>query len=74
MRSWSQKGNDVSEKKALSLSPPLKVKVRGKDAEAIAVQVSSEEGKETQLYLVGFPGSQLVWVSSDSVSTEVPRR
>jgi hypothetical protein len=46
---------------------PLKVQVRGKDAQATAVLVSGESGKETQRYLVGLPGSPLVWVNSDAV-------
>lgn len=52
----------------LELSPPLKVKVGAKDGEAIAVQIKSEGGKETQRYLVGLPGAQPVWVNSDAIS------
>jgi len=50
------------------ISPPLIVKVRGKDALAVAVMVSGESGKETQRYLVGLPDSQLTWVSNDAIS------
>jgi hypothetical protein len=47
---------------------PLQVKVRGNDAQAIAVLVSGEAGKETQRYLVGLPGTQLTWVDDDAIS------
>jgi hypothetical protein len=47
---------------------PLPVKVRGKDAQAVAALVSGESGKETQKYLVGLPDSQMNWVSSDAIS------
>jgi hypothetical protein len=50
------------------LPTPLKVKLRGKDALAIALLVSGESGKETQRYLVGLPDAQLTWVSSDAIS------
>jgi len=46
----------------------LQVKVRGKDAQAVAALVSGESGKETQKYLVGLPDSQMSWMSSDAVS------
>jgi hypothetical protein len=45
-----------------------KVKVRGKDAQVMAILVSGESGKETQRYLVALPGSQPVWVSHDAIS------
>jgi len=54
------------------LPTPLKVKLRGKDAQAIAIRVSGESGKETQRYLVGLPDSQLTWVSSDAISLPAP--
>jgi hypothetical protein len=47
---------------------PLPVKVRGKDAQAVAVLVSGESGKETQKYLVGLPDSQMTWMPSDAIS------
>jgi len=47
---------------------PLQVKVRGKDAQAVAVLVSGESGKETQKYLVGLPDSQMTWIPSDAIS------
>jgi hypothetical protein len=58
----------ASKESCLELSPPLKVQVRGKDAQATAILVSSESGKETQRYLVGLPGSPLTWVNSDAIS------
>ena len=51
----------------LEISPPLKVKVGAKDGEAIAVQIKSEAGKETQRYLVALPGSQPVWMDSEAI-------
>jgi hypothetical protein len=47
---------------------PLPVKVRGKDGQAVAALVSGESGKETQRYLVGFPDSQINWISSEALS------
>jgi hypothetical protein len=47
---------------------PLPIKVRGKDAQAVAVLVSGESGKETQKYLVGLPDSQLTWMLNDAIS------
>jgi len=58
----------ASKESSLELSPPLKVQVRGKDAQATAILVSGESGKETQRYLVGLPGSPLTWVNSDAIS------
>lgn len=58
----------ASKESCLELSPPLKVQVRGKDAQATAILVSGESGKETQRYLVGLPGSPLTWVNSDAIS------
>ena len=52
----------ASKESSLELSPPLKVQVRGKDAQATAILVSGESGKETQRYLVGLPGSPLTGV------------
>jgi hypothetical protein len=51
---------------------PLPVKVRGNDAQAVAVLVSGESGKETQRYLVGLPGSQMTWMHNDAISLPAP--
>jgi hypothetical protein len=57
----------ASKETRLPISPPLKVKRGAQDGEAVAVLVSGESGKETQRYLVGFPGSPPSWVTSDAI-------
>lgn len=65
---YSPSAPAASKECCLGISPPLQVKVRGKDAQAVAVLTSGESGKETQRYLVGLPDSQLTWVSNDAIS------
>jgi hypothetical protein len=65
---YSPSSTTASKECCLELSPPLKVQVRGQDAQATAVLISGESGKETQRYLVGLPGSSLVWMNSDAIS------
>jgi hypothetical protein len=58
----------TSKEYCFELSSPLGVKVHGKDAQAVAVLISGESGKETQRYLIGLPGSPLSWMNSDAIS------
>ncbi len=49
------------------LPTPLNVKVQGKDAQAFAIRVSHDAGKETLEYLVGLPGAQPEWKTGAAV-------
>jgi hypothetical protein len=66
-----EKTTEAPPVQVIEFAPPLKVKVGAKDGLAIAVEIKYEGGKETQRYLVGLPGSQFYWVSSDAVSLPV---
>jgi hypothetical protein len=58
----------ASQEQLCPFPTPLKVKVRGNDAQAIAVLLSSTGGKETQKYLIGVPGDQITWVDDAAIS------
>lgn len=69
METRADKGN----KCYLAFSPPLQVKVGGRDAQAVAILIIQDGDKVTKKYLVGVPDAELFWVDEDTISLP-PRR
>lgn len=63
----AQKAATAAQVRLCAFPVPLQVRAQGSDAQAVALFVSGEVGKEQQRYLVGRHNRKLEWVDGDEI-------